>query len=275
MAEQTLITWLCCLGHWLRIGRWPNLDRPRTFNEKIQAFKLTRRDPALARFVDKVEIKRIVAERLGSSWVIPTLWEGRELPDHRTWPVPYVLKTNNSSGRNLFVASDAQENWPVVKARAERWLRSPHPAIKGEWLYTQIEPKILVEPLLGDGCLPPDYKFFVFAGRVEFIQYDTDRETRHVRKLYDRSWSELNTTLHYPRDPRTVDRPARLGEMIAAAEALAEGLDFVRVDLYALGDCLYFGEMTFTPGAGVERFTPPEWDYAFGALWPWADKFNP
>ena len=41
------------------------------------------------------------------------------------------------------------------------------------------------------------------------------------------------------------------GAMIAAAEALAAGFDFVRVDLYDGSDGIYFGELTFTPAASL------------------------
>ena len=38
--------------------------------------------------------------------------------------------------------------------------------------------------------------------------------------------------------------------MVDIARELSRGIDFVRVDLYGIGDRIFFGEMTFTPGAG-------------------------
>jgi hypothetical protein len=40
----------------------------------------------------------------------------------------------------------------------------------------------------------------------------------------------------------------------------------VRVDLYAPDDRILFGELTFTPGAGVYRLRPDAIDYNWGRL---------
>lgn len=55
--------------------------------------------------------------------------------------------------------------------------------------------------------------------------------------------------------------------MIDYAETLADGIDFVRVDLYELGDKVYFGELTNVPEAGLGRFLPASWDEALGSFW--------
>ena len=55
--------------------------------------------------------------------------------------------------------------------------------------------------------------------------------------------------------------------MIEVAERLGAGFDFVRVDLYDLPDGPRFGELTFTPGAGLDPFHPPEYDQRLGDLW--------
>jgi TupA-like ATPgrasp len=64
-----------------------------------------------------------------------------------------------------------------------------------------------------------------------------------------------------------VPRPARLEEMIAAAETPARGMDFLRVDLYATRDKIYFGELTITPTNGVIRYDPAEFDLFLGRFW--------
>jgi hypothetical protein len=56
--------------------------------------------------------------------------------------------------------------------------------------------------------------------------------------------------------------------MRAVAEQLAAGFDFVRVDLYALGQRMVVGELTHYPTGGNKSFDPPEWDARLGALWP-------
>ena len=55
--------------------------------------------------------------------------------------------------------------------------------------------------------------------------------------------------------------------MIASAETLAAGFDFVRVDLYEIDGRPLFGEMTFYPGSGLDRFAPVTLDDRMGRDW--------
>jgi hypothetical protein len=52
--------------------------------------------------------------------------------------------------------------------------------------------------------------------------------------------------------------------MIAAAQALSLGVDFVRVDLYDIDGTAYFGELTHYPNKGLNAFDPPSLDERLG-----------
>jgi hypothetical protein len=54
--------------------------------------------------------------------------------------------------------------------------------------------------------------------------------------------------------------------MVALAEKLAAPFPYVRVDLYTVGDKIYFGELTFTPGSGTVILKPDEGEIVFGKL---------
>ena len=56
----------------------------------------------------------------------------------------------------------------------------------------------------------------------------------------------------------------KIDEMIEVAESLAQGLTFVRVDLYFQENCIIFGEMTLYPGNGFVPFEPQMWDHKLG-----------
>ncbi len=211
--------------------------------------------------------------KLGVEWVVPTLWSGEQLPprEERTWPLPFVVKMNSGSGWNIFVRSEAERDWDKIEKSYENWASERFGHYMGEWLYSQIKPKVIVEPFLGaTNDLPFDYKLWVFGGRVEFIHVDTDREAAPKRAFFDRSWNRLPFAIDLERHPlelREIPRPSSLEQMIAGAEALAEDLPFVRVDLYEIGKKPVFGEMTFYPGSGIGRVHPPEFDKIIGALW--------
>ena len=256
-------------------GSLPNLRSPRTFSEKIQYRKLFDRDPRLPILADKVLVKDYVAEKLGRSWLIPTIWSGKAFPPRakRNWTPPFVVKTNHGSGRNIFVK--AEPDWDSIELLCERWLRQTWQPHEFQWAYNAIEPQILIEPHMGHAdARPVDYKFFVFGGRVEYIQVDTDRHTDLKRCFFDRNWRRQPfskgraVNLKYPLESCDIARPKHLGEMIDAAETLAADIPFVRVDLYDLERPL-FGEMTFYPASGFSRFFPDSWDRTFGELWPY------
>lgn len=60
--------------------------------------------------------------------------------------------------------------------------------------------------------------------------------------------------------------PDNLDEMIALAERLSTGHKFLRVDLYNTNGRIYFGELTFYPASGLEKFAPKESDMMIGKL---------
>ena len=55
--------------------------------------------------------------------------------------------------------------------------------------------------------------------------------------------------------------------MIELSTILAEGFHHVRVDLYNVDGGIYFGEMTFTNGSGLDRIIPEKYDRMLGDLW--------
>jgi len=127
----------------------------------------------------------------------------------------------------------------------------------------------MIEEFIGDGTsvVPADYKLFVFDGRVELIWIHVGRFEDHRSNVYGRSWNDLDVRFSYPNIEREVDPPKHLGEMIAYAEALGRGLDFVRVDLYDTDEKVYFGEVTTTSGGAVDSFDPVEFDRQLGDMW--------
>lgn len=247
-------------------GRWPNIGNPRTFSEKIQWRKIYGDQATYTKLADKAAVKAHVRDVLGDRFVIPTVWEGKELPRHlpSDWPIPFIIKANHGSGMNQFIR-DSGADWRKIDKICRKWMRTPYRKYLGERFYSAIKRKLLVEPVIADS--PMDYKFYVFDGKAEYVHVDTGRFTEHKRCFFDRHWNRLPFSLEYPIDENEISRPPHLSEMIAAAEKLGSGLDFVRIDFYDLPDGPKFGEMTFAPGSGYESFDPPEYDSILGHHW--------
>jgi hypothetical protein len=255
------------LDHRRAHGRIPNLLIPRTFNEKIQWMKVFNRDPRLPIYADKIAVKKIVAVKLGNDWIIPTLWSGddpAQIPFAELMP-PYVIKTNQGSGTNYFVHTSADVEPDEIRGLVRQWLRSNQGIYWHEWHYFGIKASILVEPLLKiTGKLPSDFKFYVFNGKVHFIQV----RVNYHNTFFDRNWQQQQFWLGTgPRACIEIHRPPHLSDMIEAAETIGGEFSFARVDLYDLPQGPKFGEVTFFPSGGQEVFNPSEVDRLFGNLW--------
>ena len=247
----------------VRHQRFISFNNPKTFNELVQRRKLNGRDARMAMLADKVAVKAFVAATLGPEWVTPTLWHGTELTETPDWPLPFVVKSRHGCNQYAFFRDKVAE-WPKVRRRAQSWMKQAYGVLLDEWLYTQIPRGILVEPFIGDPCtLPIDYKIFVYGGRATHVQVHLDRENNHRWIVFDRDWRRVSA----PTSDANPAPPLSLQKMLDAAEKLGSGFDFVRCDFYEVNGKPLFGEMTFYPGSGLDKFNPVSLDGVMGGLW--------
>jgi hypothetical protein len=186
------------------------------------------------------------------------------------FPDRFVVKPTHGSGWYRIVADKAGVDRGELIETCRLWLRQSYYHEEREWVYKHIAPRILVEEFVDDGVgLHPDrYKFYVFHGSARVVEVCVGVPERASVGFYSRSWDRLPVRLSdWQEIDAALPRPSRLDEMIGCAEALAGGFDFVRVDLYATGAGVYFGEMTTCPGGGVYTFDPPAFDRTLGAFW--------
>jgi hypothetical protein len=263
---------------------------PRTFNEKVRYRMATDRRPILTVFADKVAVREYVREKVGEH-VLTRLHAVTEEPGELLncgLPREFVVKASHASGGIVVVADHVPTSrrlpsgpvgwsrltvapesldWDRLVELCRDWLARRYNPYE-EWAYSKVEPRILVEELLSDnGVVPFDYRYFVLDGRVRLVQIEQDRFGDHRRNLYSPDWRWLDVEYGYPRG-RPDPRPPKLDEMIAVAEQLAGGMDFIRVDLYSIDDRIVFGEMTMYPVSGWAGFDPPEFDEYLGRMWP-------
>ena len=250
------------LAYWWRHRRLLDLAEPRLFTEWVQHRKLYDRDHRLPPLADKVAVKAFVAARRAPDWVTPTLWHGLTPPALPPAPAPLVLKARHGCGQVAIVRTEA--DWPAAVRRSRRWTRDRYGYWLDEWAYAHIPRGLLIEPYLGHpDVLPTDYKCYVFGGRAEFVEVHLDRGGDHRWIVMDRDWTRMSSAT---RDPDPV-RPAMLARMLAGAEALARGYDFLRVDFYEIAGQPRFGELTLYPGSGLLRVHPPALDRTMGDHW--------
>ncbi len=111
-----------------------------------------------------------------------------------------------------------------------------------------------------------DYKFFCFDGKVRCVMTCTDRFSGKGLKatFFDKDWNKLPFARHYAPSEDEIGKPVNYQKMVELAEKLSAGMPFVRTDFYDIDGRLYFGELTFYPGSGMEEFIPEEADLKVG-----------
>lgn len=261
-----------------QFGRPPNLDNPQGFNEKILAKILRDRRAYLTLFSDKLRVRRYV-RRIAPALSCPAIYWWSYRPDALPFdalPNEFVLKANHGSGWNLVVENKTAVTRRDLVRLGRRWLASDFTIVGREWAYRNVRRAIYAEELLRDPryAALPDYKLFVFSGKVRIVQVDRDRYTRHTQVLYDERWNAIAGTVAAEQG-EPLDPPDSLATMIAAAEALSAGVDFVRVDLYTVPGAIYFGELTKPPNKGMSPFRPAALDGLFGSYFRPDDYSRP
>lgn len=251
------------------LHRWPDLQNPKTFNEKLCWLKLHRRDAIMSTMVDKADAKAYVANIIGEEYIIPTygLWERAEDIDFNSLPDKFVMKGTHDSGR-VIVCSD-KSKLDIDKARLEMQssLERDFYAITREWPYKNVPHRIIAEQFIrqSDGGLN-DYKFFCFNGLVDCVMICLDRHIGDPKfYFFDKDWNFLRLNKRGMAAPKafTLPKPNGIEKMFEIASILSKDQPFVRVDLYNVDGKIYFGELTFFPDGGVDpnilRSTDERW----------------
>lgn len=263
------------LLYFRRFKQRPNLRSPSTFNEKVNWRKLNEFEPLFTIAADKIASKDWVTQLCPNILVPDTLWQGTSFKKLEDWldenelPQQFVVKSNHGSRMNLFYQQgQSQLDFTELEKIRRRWFKHDQYSTLGEWGYKNIEKRVFVEAFLDfKGTVPDDYKFFVYHGKVHFIQLDTGRFNGHHRNIFDRNWNDLNIDFSHPSKVPSPTRPECFTEMVEAAEKIGRYFSFVRVDFYQLDGRVYFGELTLYPGAGYEVFPTSDIDLLFGQPW--------
>jgi hypothetical protein len=156
------------LDHLRCHGRLPNLQYPSTFSEKIACRKLHDRDPRIPQLVDKIVAKQQMAARFGPEFILPLLatFSNEAEVDFAALPYPCVIKPNHLSGFNLFL-KQPPESSNGIRRKLGRLLRTRYERASEVWAYSQIAPRLLVEPFIEGGPHGLiDHKFRTFQGSV-------------------------------------------------------------------------------------------------------------
>lgn len=241
---------------------------PETFNQKIQFRKLYDNNPLYSICADKYRVREYVKEKIGEEYLIPLYLVTDKLTEEQWDKLPnsFVAKANHDSGTVKIIKDKNKVDKRKIIREINMSLKFDYGIISLEEYYSNIPRKIIVEEYLKEEII--DYKFLCFNGKVEMLFLCLNRNSTGLNvDFYSKKWEKLPFERHYKNSDKIINKPDNYEKMIEISERLAKDFDFVRVDLYEVNNKIYFGELTFCPGSGMEEFTPEEWDYKIGNYW--------
>lgn len=236
----------------------PNLKNPETFSEKLTWLKLYQycSSPLVKQCADKLLVREYV-EKQGCGSMLNKLLGVYNNPFELPWadlPNQFALKWSFGSGLNVICTDKSAIDSEKITHELIRMGKSR------VWLnYAELQYKTKKRVLLCERYLAPpqgetllDYKFYCFHGKAMAILviYRTT-EKGECAAFFSPEWEYVSDIPDRYEKTFYPLRPPHLLEMLNAAEILSAPFPFVRVDFYDLPDGPVFGEMTFTPAAGL------------------------
>ncbi len=261
----------------LKFGKWLDLKHPQTSNEKVLWLKLNTyyKNPLITQCADKCAVREYV-EKQGCGAILNELygvWTNPDDIDFQSLPNKFVLKCNYFYHMNLVVTDKSQLDIPATCQLLHTWLHSNGHLQFSEMQYADMPKKILAEKFIEtqDGLAPTDYKIYCCNGQPTYVMVCVGREQDVKPKFY---YFDTKGNLQRNMTQDGIDAPADFrytipqgwDQMIEYAKILSAPFPFVRADFYLENGQVIFGELTFTPAAGLDTGKLPYTDKLLGDL---------
>lgn len=251
------------------LGYYPNINSPKTLNEKIQWMKLYYENPLIGICADKYRVKEYIAKEIGEEYVVKLygVYDDADEIDFSKLPDKFALKVNDSTGYNIVVKDKNKLNIDKTRCQLNNWLQPWRNCYNSSFYlgYKDVEPKIVAEEYLDIANNSKEYKIFCFNGKADFVLIELDYfGKKPKRAFYDRDFVETDFKIGTMPKVSLDKKPENFDKMIELADKLSKPFPFVRADFYDVAGKIYFGELTFYSGGGFSKIYPKEWDKKLG-----------
>lgn len=260
------------LFYFYSYGKLPNLAEPKTFDEKLQWYKLYYRKDEMAILADKFAVRQYVSDK-GLGHILNELYFAKEKiskDDLAQLPEKFVIKATHGSGMNIIQNGQNYLEAKTIVKRVNKWLNTNYYYHGREWAYKNIRPSVIAEKFLSNDGFNEliDYKFYCYNGKPTVVFACSGRFTKRGvgYNAYDMNWNQIHIYKGKPGVDIVFKVPVNFDEMKECARILSGSYPFIRVDLYSIEGKTIFGELTFYPDSGIIPFHPDEYNYYFGDL---------
>lgn len=251
-------------------GYYPDLKKPKTFNEKVQWLKLYYypEDTLAVNMTDKYRVRKVLEEK-GLGNLLPELLYVTEDPKDIPWeklPDKFVIKCNHGCAYNIICENKNEINIQEASKKLKKWMKEDFGLFNIEPHYSKIERKIIVEEYLGAALI--DYKLFCFNGEPKFLYVSKDlaHDSTAQMSYFDMNWNKIPLIRDDYAELEDARKPECFNLIVDYARRLSEPFPFVRVDFYVINGKPVFSEMTFDPSAGMMPVNPRHYDKDWGDL---------
>lgn len=259
------------IKYYCRMGKKLNLKNPQTFNEKLQWLKLYGRRPLDTVLSDKYAVKEYISQTIGPEYVIPLIgvWGKFDDIDFDKLPNQFVLKCTHDSGGLVICKDKSKLDLEAARKKINKCLKHDFYVYSREKAYKDIPRRIIAEEYMEDSqtCELRDYKVHCFNGEPKFVLVCQNRYTDSglTEDFYTTDWQLMPVCRpNHPNSKIPVAKPKELGRILEFSKTLSKDIPFVRADFYIINHRVYFGEMTFSPAAGMTPFVPDSYDKLLG-----------
>ena len=244
-----------------------DLSNPTTFTEKQQWLKLYDSTPEKTWCADKYLVRTFIKNTIGEEYLVPIVSINDREVFYNAYDIPFEALPNsfviqcNHGAHMTHVVKDKQilgkRGYKRIQRKLNAELKINYAYCHGyELQYRDIKPCIFITEYIKDNTEISDYKYFYFNGEMKYFSVDQTRFSNHRRTIFDSNMNEtyFQCLKYSPIDFEIDKKKCEL--MIVLSHKLAEYFDYVRVDLYSVGEKIYFSELTFSSASGIAILEP-------------------
>lgn len=268
--------WTINLLYRLCHHRKPDLDNPKTLDEKLQWMKLHyyKDNELVKQCADKWRVRDYVRD-CGLESILTEVIACYDNPEEINWeslPEKFVLKWNFGNGGNVVCLDKSKLDKAAAVRDLKRFGKLKFHLLAAEPQYDVAKKVLICEKFIEpeQGNSPVDYKFYCFNGEAKYVLCCLGRQEGQKPSFYffDRAWNlqRLNRQGKQAPEGFSIPKPDGIDKLFDYAEKLSKPFPFVRADFYLEHGKAYFGELTFTPSGGFDYGRLPETDLLFGSM---------
>lgn len=263
--------WLSQIYAKIVLGKFLNLKKAITFNEKINWLKIYfyPKNELVVKCSDKYAVRSYVSEKGFSDKLTHLLgvWDNAKDINWESLPDKFILKCTHGSAYNILCSNKILLNKKQTVKTLNKWIKEDFGKFNIEPHYSQIKDrKIICEEFLGEKII--DYKFFCFHGEPKFYYVSSNMidDRRCEMSFFNLDGTKIPLIRKDYKDMGDVQIPEFFDEMLNMSRVLSKDFPFVRVDFFLANNTYYFAELTFAPAGGLMPINPRTFDLKWGRM---------